>query len=266
MAARHPLGKLPATRRRFLAGLAALTTAPAAVAPAWAQDAVAPDVVLYAEPTLRPLLVGIAAAWRRETRVRVVLLSSPTWAMLQQIDHRARADLIIGAGDAEAEAAAQRHIVKADSCARLWRNRLVVAARTDAGSLAGDAAQRIGAGPIAVCDPLPGSAGEASRQALAALGLWPALAKNTVGVASTADAAFLLRQGKVERAVLYATDVSATPAFTVAAALPEDAYAPVNYWLAIADNVISPRSDDLARYLRQPAAQERARAAGLEVL
>src|SRR5262249_28423099 len=154
--------------------------------------------------------------------------------------HRARADLIIGAGDAEAEAAVQRQIVKPDSCTRLWRNRLVVAARTDT-SLAGDAAQRIGTGPLAICDPLPGSAGEASRQALAALGLWPALEKNAVGVASTADAAFLLHQGKVERAVLYATDVSATPDFAAAAALPEDTYTPVIYWLAVANNVISPR-------------------------
>lgn len=254
-------------RRSFLTLLAAVAAVPAASGPARAEYVYAPDIALYCEPTLRPLLAELAAAWRRESGVPVHILTSPTPLMLEQIGHRARADLVIGAGAAAEAAAAEREIIKPETRVTLWRNRLVVAARGAAsGGATGDPAQRVGSGPIAIVDPLPGSAGEASRQALAALGLWPALEKNAMGVASTQDASFLLAQQKVERAVLYASDVAARPGFAVAAELPDAAYPPIVYWLAETSNMISTRAGDFAAFLRQPAAQQAARAAGLEVL
>lgn len=253
--------KWPGTASAFLAALLLLA------APARAEFIVAPDVVVYCEPTLRPVLAGIADDWRHATGVPVHFQISPTAAMLEQIGHRARADLIIGEGDAAAAEAAGRHLIKPQTRVSLWRNRLVVAAPAAAAqALSGDAVQRIGDGPIAVVDPPVGATGSDSRQALAALGLWPALEKHAVGTVNTADASFLLAQGRVQRAVLYASDVAAAPALAVAASLPDTAYPPVVYWLAQTDNALSPRTADFAAFLRQPPATDRARAAGLDVL
>ncbi|HXZ02852.1 MAG TPA: substrate-binding domain-containing protein [Stellaceae bacterium] len=249
--------------------LPALVLAMAALLPAAAARAdfiVAPDVVVYCEPTLRPVLAGIAAAWRHDTGVPVHLLTSPTAAMLEQIGHRARADLIIGESDAAAAAAAERRLIKPETRASLWRNRLVVAQAKSAPAPSGDAAERIGDGPIAIVDPPIGSAGSDSRRALAALGLWPALERRTIGTIDTADASFLLAEGRVQRAVLYASDLAAAPGLAAAASLPDTAYPPIVYWLAQTANALSARTADFAAFLRQPPAAERARAAGLEVL
>jgi molybdate transport system substrate-binding protein len=251
--------------RWYLLSLAAAAAALLLGGPARAEFVVAPDVVVYCEPTLRPVLADIAALWRRQTGVPVHLFTSPTAWMLEQIGHRARADLIIGEGDAAAAEAAQRRIIKPETRARLWRNRLVVAALAKAAPAPpGDAAAGIGDGPIAIVDPPIGSTGSDSRLALAALGLWPALEKSTLGTVNTADASFLLTEGRVPRAVIYASDI--TPALVVAATLPETAYPPVVYWLAQTGNQLSPKAADFAAFLRQPPAAERARVAGLEVL
>ncbi|MGO8918375.1 MAG: molybdate ABC transporter substrate-binding protein [Stellaceae bacterium] len=232
-----------------------------------AEFVVAPDVVVYCEPTLRPVLAEVAAAWRRESGVPVHLFASPTAAVLQQIGHRARADLVVGEGEAAAAEAARRQVIKPETRVTLWRNRLVVVALAAAApSPAGDPAARIEAGPIAIVDPPVGSAGASSRQALAALGLWPAVESRAVGVVSTADASFLLASGQVRLAILYASDVAANPGFAIAAPLPDAAYPPVVYWLAETQNQLSPKAADFAAWLRQKPAGERARDAGLEVL
>jgi len=60
--------------------------------------------------------------------------------------------------------------------------------------------------------------------------------------------------------------IAAAPGVTVAATPPDTAYPPIVHWLAETSNRISTRAGDFAAFLRQPAAQQRARAAGLEIL
>lgn len=255
---------MPIIRRRLL--LAAIAIAAIPAAPARAEFIVAPDVVVHCEPTLRPALAAIAAAWRRQTGVPVDLFAAPTASILEQVGHRVRADLIIGEGKAAAADAARRHIIDPPTLVTLWRNRLVAAARASAPPGSSDAlATRIGVGPIAIVDPLIGSAGIDTRQALSAAGLWPAIEAHRIGVVGTADASFLLTGGRVEHAVLYASDVAADPGLVVVAPLP-DAYPPIVYWVAETHNKLSPKTVDFAQFLREPPAQERAHSAGLEIL
>ncbi len=245
---------------------AALLQLAGPAAPARADFVVAPDVVVYCEPTLRPAVAEIAERWRQSSGVPVHIFSSPTWAMLEQVGHRARGDLIIGEGEANADDAAGRGIIKPETRHDLWRNRLVVAALKDGKGASGDLKTLVGIGPIAIVDPPVGLAGEDGRQALTALGLWPDVESHAAGVIDTADAVFLLRQHKAALAVIYATDVAATAALAVAAPLPEDGYPPILYWVAETHNVLSPETAAFAAYLRQAPAQEIARTDGLEVL
>jgi molybdate transport system substrate-binding protein len=255
---------LARSRTRSLAALATLLAALWFAAPARADYP--PDVVVSCEPTLKPVLAEIAAAFRRQTGIPVILFAAPTASLLEQIGHHARTDLVVGEGEAAADDAARRGLVKPETRAFLWRNRLVVAAPAGTALAPGDAASRIGDGEIAVVDPPVGTAGADSRRALAALGLWPALQSRTLGTVNTADASFLLTRGKAQRAVLYASDVAAAPALMVAASLPDAAYPPIVYWAAETQHEISTKTADFAHWLRGPAAAERARAAGLEVL
>jgi len=232
--------------------------------PARADYPVAPDVVVFCEPTLQHAVADAAALWRKETGVPVRIFTSPTWALLQQISYHARSDVVIGEGDTTAAAATERQLIKAETLQRLWRNRLVVAALAKAGSV--NLAGLVGKAPIAIVDPPVAVAGAEGEKALQSLGLWDAVQANAVGVVDTADAAFLLEQGKVRLALVYATDAAADPSFAVADRLPDAGYSPIVYWVAQTQRSLSPNAGKFIAFLHQADAKERLRADGLEVL
>jgi molybdate transport system substrate-binding protein len=215
---------------------------------------------------LRHAVDDVGAQWRKETGIPVRVFVSPTSAELEQVSHRARGDLIIGEGDALAKAAIDRQIVKPETLHRLWRNELVIARTADPASGSGDLAAVAGKAPIAIVDPETAVAGAEGKKALQALGLWDAVSAKSVGVVDTADAAYLLANGKVQLALVYATDVAANPGFAVADTLPATSYGPIVYWVAETQNALSPNVQKFASYLTQAEAQERLRRDGLEVL
>ena len=166
-------------------------------------------------------VTDLGTLWRNETGVPVRVFTSPTWALLEQISHRARSDLVIGEGDAAAAKATERHLVRPETLQPLWRNQLVVAATVTNIALSSSAphlAALAGKMPIAIVDPSTAVAGAEGRKALEALGLWDAVSARSIGVVDTADASYLLTEGKVQLALLYATDVAADPLL----ALPTD--------------------------------------------
>ena len=142
----------------------------AATIPARADYPVAPDVVVFCEPTLQHAVTDVAGLWRKETGVPVRIFTSPTWALLQQIAHHARDDVVIGEGDTRAAEATEQHLIKAETLQRLWRNRLIVAALAKAGP--GNLAGLAGKEPIAIVDPAVAVAGAEGEKALLSLGLW----------------------------------------------------------------------------------------------
>jgi len=235
-----------------------------------AQGYVAPDVVVFCEPTLQPVVTEIGALWRRKTGVPVRVFASPTDLLLKQVAHGIRDDIVIAEGDATLAAAVQQRIIKAQTRSGGWRNRLVVARRgsnSAAGVLTRDSNLLTFAdsGPIAIVDPPVATAGAQSRTALETLGLWAGLQGHSVGVVSTEDATFLLNGGKARLAVVYATDVAADPALSVAATFPDDAYPPIVYWWAETRQARSAETDNFADFLRQPETAARLRSAGLEI-
>lgn len=230
--------------------------------PARADYPVAPDVVVFCEPTLRHAVTDLAALWRQDTGVPVRVFTSPTWALLEQVSHHARSDLVIGEGEAMAANAVERHLVKPETVRPLWRNELVVAALASAepphlAALAGNA-------PIAIPDPASAVAGAEGRKALEALGLWNAASARSISVIDTADASYLLAQGKVRLALLYATDVAADPSLAIADRLAPASYAPIVYWIAETHNAVSPNTEKFLAFLHEAKAQERLAADGLE--
>jgi len=244
-------------------GLSLALCALGAVTPARADYIVAPDVVVFCEPTLRHAVSELGTLWRQETGIPVRVFVSPTSAELEQISHRARSDLVIGEGDALAKEAIDRQLVKPETLHRLWRNQLVMARSADWPT---DLAGIAGKAPIAIVDPATAVAGSEGKKALQAMGFWDAISAKSVGVVDTADAAYLLANGKVRLALLYATDVAANPGFAVADTLPAASYGPIVYWIAETHHALSPNTQKFADYLAQAQAQERLRRDGLEVL
>jgi molybdate transport system substrate-binding protein len=258
--------------RRWPAVLALCLAAMAT--PAFADYPVAPDVVVFCEPTLRPFVTALGAHFRDETGIPVRVFAAPTWANLAEIARRTRDDVIIGEGEAAAARAAEQHLIKSDTVVRLWRNRLVAAALADDFREARaaspprplDLASVAGKETIAIVDPAVASAGQASERGLRALGLWEAVAAKSIGVVDTADAAFLLSAGKARLVVVYASDASAEPGLAVTDALPADDVAPTIYWAAQTERALSPNSAKFVAFLGRAEVRGWVRDAGLEVL
>jgi molybdate transport system substrate-binding protein len=263
-------GSLPRDIRRACLGWL-LLVAFFAAAPADADYPVAPDVVVFCEPTLQHALSNVGALWHSQTGVHLRVFTSPTSALLEQIAHHARDDVVIGEGEANADAAAKRQLIKPDTRQLLWRNQLVVAALAGDARGAGAASpgrleRAAGKEPIAIVDPWAATAGLDSEKVLQSLGLWQRVSAKSIGVVATADAAYLLTQGQAQLAIIYATDVAADPAFTVVEKLPAASYPPIVYWVAEATHALSPNAAKFIGFLTSAKARDRLRSDGLEVL
>jgi molybdate transport system substrate-binding protein len=235
---------------------------------------VAPDVVVFCEPTLRHLVTDLGAQWRNETGIPVRVFAAPTWANLAQLARRTRDDVIIGEGDDAVASAGAQNLIKTDTIQLLWRNRLVVAAQADALHKARAASPAVpldlaavaGKAPVALVDPGVDGAGTETRQALQTIGLWDAVSAKSVGVVGTADAAFLVSEGQVKLAVLYATDVAGDGDLAATDTLPAAEAAPIVYWAAQTRYALSPNAAKFLAFLSRPETRARGKDAGLEVL
>jgi ABC-type molybdate transport system substrate-binding protein len=261
------------TRPRRLLVMAALC-AIAASGPARADYPVAPDVVVFCVPTLRQFITALGAQWTREAGIPVRVFAAPNWANLAQLEHHTRDDVIIGEGEAAATKADAENLIKSETLVKLWRNRLVVAAR--AADLDGarsaspplplDLAAVAGKAPIAIVDPPAAQAGVEAENSLQAQGVWDAVSAQSIGVVGTGDGAFLLSEGRVKLAVLYASDVAANPDFAVTDTLPDAGGQPIIYWAAQTQRALSPNTAKFLDFLRRADVRERGGEAGLEVL
>jgi molybdate transport system substrate-binding protein len=250
-------------------GLLAVAMLVVAVAPADGGYPVAPDVVVFCEPTLQHAINDVGTLWSEQTGVAVRVFTSPTSALLGQIAHHARDDVLIGEGDAQARAATAQNLIKPQTLQRLGRNQLVVAAlERDAAHARPAAAVQLtalaGKATVAIVDPWAATAGADSKAALQSLGLWETVGSKSVGVVDTADASFLLARGDAKLALVYATDVAANPELAIAERLPEASYPPVVYWVALPTHSLSPNAVKFVGFLNEGPARRRLRADGLE--
>jgi len=255
-------------------GFAGLALLAASMATAQAEYPVAPDVVVFCDPTLQPLMTALGERWQSETGIPVRVFAAPTWANLAQLEHHTRDDVIIGEGDKALAQATAEQLIDGESVQRLWRNNLVAATTRDDLRAAEAALPRLrvdladvaGKSAIAIVDPDVSPAGKQTEEALRTLGLLSAVRAKSIGVVGTADAGYLLSEGRVELAVLYASDVSAHPKFTVTDTLPTGAGEPIVYWAARTQGALSPNAGRFLDFLHQLPVREQGKEAGLEVL
>jgi molybdate transport system substrate-binding protein len=221
----------------------------------------APDVTVFVEPTLRHAAEDVAQLFRARTGAPVRFFSAPSSMMIREIPFTL-CDVMILQGTTVMDQAIARHAADGATRETLGRNHLVLARRGPgaAGALAGVMPD----GAVAIVDaPVPDALGALSHAALQAAA-WPDPAAKTIGVATGADAGYLLATGAASLAVLYRTDVVADPALSVAADLPDPEPVPL-YEAALSRSVNSPNAKAFLAFLVSPEAKMRLRADGVEV-
>lgn len=215
----------------LLAGL--LVAAPAA-APVSAQPPPPPLVVSVAS-SLTDVMSEIAKRYRAATGQEVRVNAAGSNVLARQIVEGARADVFVSAD------ATQMDVV--ERAGRLWpgtrvdllTNQLVVVGAPGStlrlagpGDLAGPGIRRVALG-----NPESVPAGVYARQWLERAGAWAALAPRIVPTLTVRAALAAVRAGRVDAAVVYATDARTDPSVPVLWSVPVGDAPPIRYPAAV---------------------------------
>jgi molybdate transport system substrate-binding protein len=253
------------TRRNGCAGLAAalgLLCLAAFAAPLPTQ---ARDIVVYGEPTLKPVLDTLGALWRAKGNSRIHVFIAPTDLSFEQIAREARCDVIFALDGPATDAAAERELFDEDSKVAAFSNSLVLVGRDASAAKPGDI-PAIGAGKrLAIANPERDVAGSYGVTALRAAGAPVEPAGTGVLVAENAAGVLqMLADGKADVGVVYASDAAAHPQFKVLATLDPASHPAILYVAAQSANADEQSdTDGFLAFLATPEAKAAVTAAGL---
>ena len=220
-----------------------------------------PDVVVFCEPTLLHAMTELGAVFRAQTGTKVRVFVAPGGMLVRQANHT-RNDVLVLQGSAAMDEAARIDAIRPETRVVVGGNRLVVARQGAGAEDGGGLASALASRTVAAVDPgVPELTGGATRRALDAAGLSPRIS----GVVGTADAVFLLESGAVDRAIVFATDVAANPALSVAAVVPVESYPKVIYLAAVSHDARGATPGRFLALLTSPEGQKRLHDTGLEI-
>jgi molybdate transport system substrate-binding protein len=244
------------SRRRaalLLVPLATLLLSPAA---AFAQPE---PLHLFAAATLKTALDEIVVDWQRGGGAPIVLVYGPTPALAKQIENGAPADLYFSADAEWMDYLAQRKLMRAGTRIDLLNNRLVLIAGRDAAPVAPigpgfPLATLVGAGPLAMCNPMHHPAGRYGRISLERLGLWSSVADKVAIAEDVRVAVTMVGRGDAPLAIVFATDAADDPRVRIIGSFPDESHPPIVYPVAIVAASRQPDATRLLDYLKSPAA------------
>lgn len=160
------------------------------------------EVVAAAAANLATVLRPLAAAWERDSGVRVTLTFAATGALARQLEHGAPFDVFLSADTATVDALVARGVLDGATRRVFARGALVVWSPPGAGFVPGDLSELRDARlrRLAVANPAVAPYGAAARSALAAAGLWEAVEPRLVITQNVADARHVAATGNADAA------------------------------------------------------------------
>ena len=213
-------------RRTVLASAAAL------LLPAVARAG--PPLMVFAASSLQESLAAVGAAWTARSGAPVRFSFGASSAMARQIDQGAPADLFLSADDEWMDWLAGKGGIVPASRRRLLSNRLVLIAPARAKAALTIApgfplARALGAGRLAVADPVAVPAGKYAKAALIALGVWESVDDRLLPAENVRTTLAYVARGEAPFGIVYATDAKAEPKVKVVGVFPASSHPPVVY-------------------------------------
>jgi len=230
-----------------------------------ALPAQARDLVVYGEPTLKPVLTSLGSLWHAKGNSAVHVFVAPTDLSFEQIAREARCDVIFALAGPVTDAAEKRELFDADSKVDAFSNSLVLVARVTSPKTADDLRAMLAGKRLAIANPDRDVAGSYGLAALRAAGVNLDPAGKDVRVAESAAGVLqFLADGNADVGIVYATDASAHPEFKILMGLDTAAHQPIVYVAAQAANADeSSDSEGFIEFLNTPEAKAAIMSAGL---
>jgi molybdate transport system substrate-binding protein len=225
------------------------------------------DIVVYAEPTLAPVLHSLGNLWHAKGNSRVHVFVAPTDLSFAQIEREARCDVVFALAGPATDEAARRELFDADSKVAAFNNSLVLVGRDALASANPAGIPAILAGKrLAIANPDRDVAGSYGLAALRATGAQvdPA-GKNVLVAENAAGVMQMLADGQADAGVVYASDAAAHPQVKVLATFDDASHPPIAYMAAEAANADAQSdSEGFLAFLATPEAKAAVAAAGLK--
>jgi molybdenum ABC transporter molybdate-binding protein len=226
-----------------------------------ASVAAARDLVVYAEPTLRPLMRALGGVWRGKTGVRVNTFVTRSELHFAQIERGARCDLIFALAGDSMEDAVENTVVKPGT--RVFRNSLVVIGRDMPTGPSSDVPVLLAGKKLAIADPERDVAGSYGIAALQAEKVQVDAQSEAIAVAeSSAGVVRMLLDNVAQLGVVFASDAAPRPEFK-AMSLDPASHPDIAYVVGETANAQSD-TQPFVEFLTSAEAQAAIKTAGLE--
>jgi molybdate transport system substrate-binding protein len=245
----------------------------AALVVAWAIQGASPlgaqpaPLVVSVASSLTEVMGALAKNWEELGNGRVRINAAGSQTLARQIVEGARVDLFLSADAAQMDTVASAGRLVADSRVPLLTNRLVVVVARDARTRPATAADLAAAAVRRVAMGQPDSvpAGVYGRQWLERAGVWARVAPKVVPLPTVRAAFAAAREGRVDAAIVYATDARTSADVAVAFAVPEGEAPAVIYPAAVVAGGREAEARRFLRYLQGAFARQVFAAAGFGV-
>ena len=246
---------VPLLAALLLAGLAT----PAALALAQG-----PPLVVSVAASLSDVMSELARRHERATGQAVRLNVAGSNFIARQIVEGARADAFVSADETQMDVVERAGRLVPGTRVDLLTNQLVVIGRPgsplksgDPGTLASSQVRRVALG-----NPESVPAGVYARRWLEAQGVWPTVAPKVVPTMTVRAALSAARAGRVDAAVVYATDARNEPSVPVLFRVPAGEAPPIIYPAAVVQGPNRVAAERFVAFLRSPEAGTVLQAAG----
>ena len=219
---------------RLAALASALLASLSFVAPARAEDAPKPELLVFAAASLTNALGELSKSWTQTSGVNVKLSFAASSVLARQIEAGGKADVFISADREWMDYLSQRDLIEKSTRRDLVGNRLVLIAPADSPlrlkiAQKFDLAGALQGGRLATGDPDTVPVGRYARSALVSLGVWNDIADRLVRADNVRSAMMFVSRGEVPLGIVYTTDALVDKKVRIVDTFPENTHAPITY-------------------------------------
>jgi molybdate transport system substrate-binding protein len=196
------------------------------------------EILVFAAASLKTALDDVAASWAAESGNKLIISLGGSSSLAKQIQEGAPADVFISASVDWMDVLDRGELIDHATRRDVLRNRIVLIAHGSAARVveikAGfDLAGMLKDGKLAMAmvDSVP--AGIYGKAALAALGVWEAVAPSVAQTDNVRAALTLVERGEAPLGIVYATDAAASDDVSIIGTFPAELHPPIVYPAAV---------------------------------
>jgi len=217
----------------------------------------AADVLVFAAASTTEALTEAAEQFASAGHGRVRGVFAGSSILAKQIENGAPADIYLSANPAWMDYLVARGYIISATRRNLLANSLVLVAPANSPASGAfdaetDIVAALGDRRLALGDPDHVPAGIYARQALEALGLWPALENRLIRAADVRVALHLVARDEAPFGIVYASDAGAFNGIRVATAIAPAHHTPIRYPIALVARCNNPVARQFLEYLATP--------------